>query len=182
LQLAGARIDFPALAAWCKDKGADFAAAESCQFVGRESVLAASYGTGEGQPLPPIADKRVAALALSAPGGQLHALDLTPVTAATLIMVGTGDVSVSSDYNGLWAYGQIASPDKALAVFDGGTHRMFRACCSYDASKGRRFEDMKAHLATAFMLDVLRHDPAAHRARLPGALPIAGVAYQATVK
>jgi predicted dienelactone hydrolase len=184
LQLAGARIDFTALAAWCKGKGADFAAAESCQFVGSQSALAAAYGVGDatGQPLPPIADKRVAALALSAPGGQLHAFDLTPVTAATLILVGTGDVSVSSDYNGVWAYGQIGSPDKALAVFDGGSHRMLRLCCSYDAAKGRRFEDMKVHLATALMLDVLRHDPLAHRALLPGAAPIAGVAYQATVK
>jgi predicted dienelactone hydrolase len=188
LQAAGARIDFQALAAWCNDKRSDYFAQESCQFVGHESAVAARYGVTDpmAAPLPSIWDRRVAALVLAAPGGQLHAFDgagLTGVAAPTLVMAGTGDMSVSASYNSLWAYGQIGSPTKALAIFDGGTQRMFRSCCGYDASKGGpTFRDLKAHLATAFLLDALKRDPAAHQALLPGAFAVPGVEYKTTMQ
>lgn len=188
LQAAGARIDFQALTAWCKDKRSDYFAQESCQFVDHETAVAASYGVPDPMvgPLPPKWDQRVAALVLAAPGGQLHAFDgagLTGVAVPTLIMAGTGDMSVSATYNALWAYGQIGSPTKALAMFNGGTTRMFRSCCGYDASKsGPNYRDLKAHLTTAFLLDVLKHDPAAHHALLPGAFAIADVDYSTTIR
>lgn len=188
LQAAGARIDFQALASWCKDKRSDYFAEESCQYVGHERAVAARYGVTDpmAAPLPPTWDRRVAALVLAAPGGQLHAFDgagLVGVTVPVLIMAGKADTSVSPAYNALWAYGQIGSPTKALAMFDGGTQRMFRSCCGYDPTKGGpSFRDLKGHLATAFLLDVLKRDPTAHQALLPGAVTVPGVEYQTTMK
>jgi predicted dienelactone hydrolase len=46
-QAGGARIDFPALNAWCADKEADPFAEESCQFVGHEEDLAGLYGVDD---------------------------------------------------------------------------------------------------------------------------------------
>lgn len=188
LQAAGARIDFQALGSWCADKRSDYFAEESCQFVGHETAVAALYGVTDpmAEPLPPLADNRVAAIVLAAAGGQLHAFDgdgLTGLAVPALIMAGTGDVSVSPTYNSRWAFDQIGSPIKALAIFDGGTGRSFRSCCGYDrAQGGPNLHDLRAHLTTAFLLDVLKGDPAAHRALLQGAVDIPGVEYQTTMQ
>lgn len=188
LQAAGARIDFQTLAAWCGDKRSDYFAAESCQYVGHETAIAALYGVTDpmAEPLPPLADNRVAAIVLAAAGGQLHAFDgdgLTGLAVPTLFMAGTGDVSVSPTYNSVWAFDQIGSPIKALAIFDGGTGRSFRSCCGYDrAQGGPDLRDLRAHLTTAFFLDLLKGNPAAHQALLPGAFAITGVEYKTTMQ
>ena len=188
LQAAGARIDFQALAAWCDDKRSDFFAAESCQYVGHETAVAALYGVQDpmAEPLPPLADNRVAAIVLAAAGGQLHAFGgdgLTGLAVPTMIMAGSGDVFVSPGYNSVWAYDQIGSPIKALAIFDGGTARSFRSCCGYDrAQGGPNVRDLRAHLTTAFLLDVLKADSAAHQALLPGAFAVSGVEYKTTMQ
>jgi predicted dienelactone hydrolase len=188
LQAAGARIDFQALAGWCTDKRSDYFAEESCQFVGHEMAVAALFGVADPMAgaLPPIWDKRVGAIVLAGAGGHLHVFDgdgLTGLAVPTLLMAGTGDVSVSPAYNSLWAYDQIGSPIKALAVFDGGTGRMFRSCCGYDrAQGGPNLRDLKAHLTTAFLLSVLKGDPAAHQALLPGAFNVTGVEYNTTMR
>ena len=45
-----------------------------------------------------------------------------------------------------------------------------------------RSEDARAHLTTAFQLDVLKNDATAHSALLPGAVTFDGVEYTTTVQ
>ena len=176
LQVAGARIDFPDLADWCAaNKTERFG--ESCQFLDHESAVAAAFGaqvpvTGA---LPAMADNRVAALVLAAPGILLQTLGTTGIAAVkvpVLIMVSSTDDIVRPDINALWAYGAIGSKDKALAVFDAGGHDMF-------INRVPQFDEAAA-LATAFFLSVLKGDKAGEAALLPGAVSFPGVSYATT--
>jgi predicted dienelactone hydrolase len=185
LQAAGAQIDFKALDAWCADKASDRFARDSCSFVGHEQQVASRYGAADpfAGLLPPIRDTRVAALALAAPGGELHAFGakgITAVTVPTLIMVSAADQVVKPEYNALWAYDGIGSEGKTLALFDQGTNKMFLDCCGYDKTRdGPRLDEVKA-LTTAFFLDILKHDPAGHAALLPNAVSFPGLTYKTT--
>ena len=187
-QVGGARVDFAALEAWCADKMSDPLAAETCQFVGQRDVLAAKYGVNasQGDALPALSDTRVDALVAMAPGGELHAVGdegISAVKVPTLILQGTADEVVSPEFNAYWAYDHIGSTNKTLVKFDGGTHLMFISCCGYDATiGGPRSEDARAHLTTAFLLDVLKGDATAHSALLPGAVTFDGVEYSTTAQ
>jgi predicted dienelactone hydrolase len=187
-QAGGARVDFPALEAWCTDKVADPLAAETCQFVGQRDVLAAQHGgdASQGDLLPPLADSRVDALVAMAPGGELHAFGDSGISAVkipTLILQGTADDVVSPEYNAYWAYEHIGSANKTLVKIEGGTHLMFISCCGYDPTAGGpRSEDVRAHLTTAFVLDILRSDTTAHSALLPNAVTFDGVDYTTTAR
>ncbi|HYO88949.1 MAG TPA: hypothetical protein VER79_09890 [Candidatus Limnocylindrales bacterium] len=191
-QAAGAQIDFPALADWCADKADDPNAAESCQFLGHENELAALYGVADPQAglFPALWDERVDAMVAAAPGGELHAFGeagVAPIEVPTLLMVGTEDPYVSPDFNSLWAYGQISSPVRALAQFASGGHLMFASCpvmwtefCGYDSVWDvDRTQDLVNHFTTAFLLDTLKGDEAAHAALAPDAVAFPGIEYQA---
>lgn len=177
LQAAGARIDLEELDKWCAANPEE-KWGESCQFVGHEQPVAALYGADPlGGPLPPVWDKRVDALALAAPGGELHVFGDTGIAAVkvpTLIMVGNADASVDPSTNALWAYDAISSKDKSLAVFDKGGHSLFLRLG--DA----QFEEAEA-LTTAFFLDILKGDSTGHAARLAGPVAIPWLAYKATL-
>lgn len=192
LQVGGARIDFPALNAWCADKGSEELAAESCQFVGHEEELAKLYGVDNPQAglFPTLWDTRVDAIVAVSPGGELHAFGDAGVEAIqtpTLIMFGTSDQFVSPEYNALWAYDQISSQTRVLAAFENGGHLMFMNCpdawkdgCGYDAVWDLpRVEDIKDHFTTAFLLDVLKSDPEAHAALAPENVSFPGITYEA---
>jgi predicted dienelactone hydrolase len=182
-QAGGARVDFAAEATFCADKDGDSLAAEACQFIGQRDVLAAKYGVdaSDGDLLPALADSRVDALVAMAPGGELQVFGedgIGAVNVPTLILQGAADEFLSLEYNAYWVYNHIGSSNKALAVFDGGSHLMFLDCCGYDASAGGpRFEDLYPHLATAFLLDNLKGDPVAHAALAPDAVDIDGVTF-----
>ncbi|WP_027169788.1 hypothetical protein [Mesorhizobium sp. WSM3224] len=174
-QAGGARVNFKELDAWCAVNKNEPSANDTCQFVGHEQSVATQYGVADpfAAPMPPIWDKRVAALVAGAPGGDLHALGETgiaEVNVPTLIMFATDDASVLPKHNALWAYDQISSQDKALAVFDSGGHMMFMNSKQANA------------LTTAFLLDILKGRPAGGHALLPDAVSFPGLSYQTTVR
>lgn len=177
LLAGGAQIDFKALDSWCAVHGGEEAAIDTCQFVGHEKPVATLYGLED--PLaglmPPIWDKRVAALVLAAPGGELHAFGdagIAPVAMPTLIMFAPDDSTVKPEYNAIWAYDGISSQDKTIARFDKGGHLMFMGY-------GRRPDQAKA-LAAAFFIDILKDEPAGKAALPPNELSFAGLTYRTT--
>lgn len=176
LQAAGARIDLRELDEWCAANPEE-KWGESCQFVGHELPVATHYGADPfGGPLPALWDSRVAALALAAPGGELHAFGDTGIAAVkvpTLVMVGNADVSVNPSNNALWAYDAIGSEEKSLAVFDKGGHSLFLRLGD------PQFEESES-LTTAFFLDVLKRDPMGHAALRPDAVDTPGLSYETT--
>ena len=184
LQAAGAQIDFKALDAWCADRASDSWAGETCQFVGHEPPVAALYGATDAfaAPMPSLWDKRVSALVLAAPGGELHAfgdVGIASVKVPTLIMVSSADGYVKPEYNALWAYAGIGSASKALAVFADGSHTMFVDCCA--KRDAPRLDELKA-LTTAFFLDILKNDQASRAALGPEAVSFPGLTYQTTLQ
>lgn len=179
LQAGGARIDFQELVDWCTANKAE-RWLESCDMMGHEAAIARAYGVADpfGAPLPPIWDKRVAALVLAAPGGDLQVFGDTGVAAVkvpTLFMVGLPDQYVNPDINAYWAYHAIGSKDKSLAVFDEGGHMMF-------VNPAPPQSDQAASLATAFFLRALKGDKAAAAALSPDAVGIPGLTFETTVQ
>jgi predicted dienelactone hydrolase len=176
IQAAGAQVDLKALDAWCAANKEDASAYETCQFVGHEQALATRHGVADpfAAPMPPIWDKRVAALVAAAPGGELHAFGdrgIAAVKLPTLIMFASDDHVVSPKFNALWAYDAIGSPDKALAVFDRGGHTLFMT------SSAPHFDEATA-LATAFFLAILKGDAEGRAALMPDALSFPGLSYR----
>jgi predicted dienelactone hydrolase len=187
-QAGGARVNFQALETWCEDKKSVGFARETCQFVGHGDALTTRYGVDKPEDglFPALWDDRVAAIVAMAPGGELHAFGddgIAAVQVPTLILVAAADTAVSPEHNAFWAYDHISSQNKTLASFDGGSHMIFLACCGYDNAKGGpRFEDLKAHLTTAFLLDILKGDQTAHKALLPDTVVFDGVEYKTTIQ
>ena len=178
-QAAGAQIDFRALDTWCAANKEDTEAAETCQFVGHEQDIAAHYGVADpfAAPMPPIWDKRVAAVVAAAPGGELHVFGdkgIAAVKLPTLIMFASDDTVVSPKLNALWAYDSIGSPDKALAIFDHGGHTLFMN------SLKPNFHEATA-LATTFFLAILKGKPADRAAAMHGAASLQGLSYRSTL-
>lgn len=179
LQAAGAQVDLKAMDSWCSlHKDERSATYETCQFVGREQALATQYGIADPfvGPMPAVWDNRVAAVVAAAPGGELHAFGdkgIAAVKIPALIMVASDDNYVSPEYNALWAYDGISSPNKALAVFDRGGHTLFRGPAPH-------FQDATA-LATKFFLTILKGDPSARAALMPQAVLSPGVSYKTTL-
>lgn len=173
-QAGGARVNFKELDVWCAVNENEPSANDACQFVGHERSVATHYGVADpfAAPMPPIWDKRVAALVAGAPGGDLHALGdtgIAEVKVPTLIMFASDDDVVLPKHNALWAYDQISSQDKALAVFDGGGHMMFMNSKPANA------------LTTAFFLDILKGHPAGEPALMSDAVSVPGLRYQTTI-
>lgn len=178
-QAAGAQIDLKALDAWCAVNKEDAKADETCQFVGHEQAIATHYGVSDpfAAPMPPIWDKRVAALVAAAPGGELHAFGdkgIAAVKLPTLIMFASDDTDVSPKFNALWAYDGIGSPDKALATFDHGGHTFFMN------SSTPNFREATA-LATAFFLAVLKGNPADRASSMRDVASFPGLSYRTTL-
>jgi len=175
-QAGGAQIDFKELDAWCAEHKKESTASETCQFVGHEQAVATHYGAANpfAAPMPPIWDRRVAALVAGAPGGELHAFGDTGIAAVkvpALIMFAANDTIVFPKYNAVWAYDGISSQHKSLAVFDDGGHTMFMN------SWVPQFKVATA-LATAFFLDILKADAGGRAALMPDALSFPGLSYR----
>ncbi|WP_146606149.1 alpha/beta hydrolase family protein [Mesorhizobium kowhaii] len=178
-QAGGARVNFRELDAWCAVNKKDPYASDTCQFVGHEQSVATHYGVADpiAAPMPPIWDRRVAALVAGAPD-ELHAFGdtgIAEVKVPTLIMFASDDAAVSPKHNALWAYDEISSQDKALAVFDRGGHMMFMN------SSEPAFKQANA-LTTAFFLDILKGHPAGRPALMPDAVSFPGLSYKTTLQ
>ena len=177
LQAAGAQIDLKELDDWCA-ANPDEQYGESCQFVGHEQPVAALYGTDAfAGALPPLWDRRVSALALAAPGGELHVFGdtgLAAVKVPTLVMVGSADTTVKPSINAFWAYDGISSDQKSLAVFDKGEHSLFIRYVD------PQFVEAQS-LTTAFFLDILRGDPIGHAALHADAVSFPTLSYNTTI-
>ena len=179
-QAAGAQIDLKALDSWCAENQKDSKAYETCQFVGHERAIATRYGAPDpfAAPMPPIWDKRVAALVATAPGGELHAFGargLAAVNVPALVMFASDDAVVSPQLNALWAYDGIGSREKALAVLDRGGHTLFMNPFS------PHFRDAAA-LATAFFLAILKGDAAGRAMLMQHAAAMSGVDFRSTLQ
>ena len=178
-QAGGAQIDFKELDAWCAEHSKESTASETCQFVGAEQAVATYYGAANpfAAPMPPIWDRRVAALVAGAPGGELHAFGDTGIAAVkvpALIMFAANDKIVFPKYNALWAYDGIGSQHKSLAEFADGGHRMFLD------TRVPQFKVATA-LATAFFLDILKGDAEGRAALMPDALSLPGLNYKTLI-
>lgn len=172
-QAGGARVNFSELDAWCAVNKNEPSANDTCNFVGHEQAVATHYGVADpfAAPMPPLWDKRVAALVAGAPGGELHAFGdtgIAEVKVPTLIMFASDDTDVMPEHNALWAYDRISSQDKALAAFDRGGHMMFMNSKQANA------------LTTAFFLDILKGHPAGKPALMPDA-SFPGLSYKTTI-
>ena len=178
-QAAGAQVDLKAMDTWCASNGKNNYAYEACQFVGREQAIAMHYGIADpfAAPLPPIWDTRVAALVAASPGGELHAFGdkgIAAVKVPTLIMFAPDDKVVIPEYNALWAYDGIGSPEKALAMYDHGGHTLFMNPWSPN------FHEATA-LATAFFLAFLKGNPAERVALMHDAASFPSLSYRTTI-
>jgi predicted dienelactone hydrolase len=128
----------------------------------------------------------VKALVAMAPGGELHVFGdagLAELRVPVMILQGTNDDMVSPDYNAYWAYERLGSTNKTLVKLQGGNHLMFARVFGYAVNPaGPESDDPKAYLSTAFLLDLLTGDEAAHAALLPDAVTFDGVEYTTTLQ
>ncbi|WP_457154266.1 hypothetical protein, partial [Mesorhizobium sp. P5_C1] len=174
-QAGGARVNFRELDAWCAVNRKDPHASDTCQFVGHEQSVATHYGVADpfAAPLPPIWDKRVAALVAGAPD-ELHAFGdtgIAEVKVPTLIMAASDDAAVLPKHNALWAYDEISSQDKALAVSwrAHDVHELLAA--SIQAGERAHHRVLSRHP---------QERPAGRGALMPDAISFPGLSYETT--
>ena len=144
---------------------------------------------------PSWGDTRVDAIVGLAPAGELFGPDgVVGVTVPTMLMVGSMDRQVSPELSVDTAYEHLGSTDKALITFENADHMIyFWKCsdgpwavdfgahwaCSDPVWDMDRAHDLINHFTTAFLLDTLKGNNAAHAALAPDAVSFPGITYQA---
>jgi predicted dienelactone hydrolase len=199
LLAAGARRDYSALNAWCAQYPKD---QWTCGMLkGQEKTLAGLLGlnavpTGL---WPSVGDPRVTALILFEPGSipAFGQDGLASVTVPTMMFASSGDTLLPFDIYAKPAYDDLGSQVKGMAVFEQGDHNLFaNSCdcapwlrnpdlfglCSDSVWDMDRAHDLVNHLATVFLLDILKGDKDAHKALLPDAVKFVGLDYKTTLK
>lgn len=197
LAAAGARVDPEAMHQRCEAgrvEGDPFG--EECYwFEGHEAEIAAIAGfdTTPGELWPSMGDARVdAIISMAGDAFMFQQAGLAEITVPVLAMGGTNDYF---DWVAGPTFEYVASMQKALVAFEGAGHVIFGNSCDampwlVDAEmwwmcldpvwEQKRTNDLVNHFVTAFLLDVLTGDPAAHAALAPEAVQFPGVRYQAT--
>jgi predicted dienelactone hydrolase len=146
---------------------------------------------------PPMGDARVDAIVPLAPEVvEFGAESFKDVTVPVLLLAGSKDRAMFSElplYQ-TYLYDNLGSAKKALAVFENADHMVFGTSCSqvpWIVELGSfwacsdpvwdmdRAHDLINHFTTAFLLDVLKGDTAAHAALVPDAVSFPGITYQA---
>src|SRR5262245_38164164 len=111
---------------------------------------------------------------------------------------GTADTGTPYEWGVKPAYEFAASAQKALVTFVGAEHLMVGTPCENEPWMSKhpayvwfcfdpvwdreRSLDLIHHFSTAFLLDTLKGDHAAHEALLPGAVNFPGIEYATTLK
>lgn len=130
-------------------------------------------------------DPRLKALVLMAPSARVDYLDLGAVTLPVMVLVGAKDDRLNHLQQ---VYQALPAPRKALVTLTGGTHKIFLdpflktiyPQIDWGTLAPDRTQDLIHHFTTAFLLDVLKGDPEAHKALLPEAVKFEEVQYAST--
>lgn len=202
LAMAGAQIDFTAYRDLCAALSADDPRAFLCQpIVPMEAEMAARAGL---DPMPAglwesFGDPRVKAIIPMA-GDAYHfgEAGLSKITIPMLVIGGTADTGTPFDWGSRLAYDFAASEQKTLVGFEGAEHMIFSTPCEsqpwlqeHPYAAGICTDpvwdktlalDLIHHFSTAFLIDMLKGDQAAHNALLPDAVQFPGIEYQTTLR
>ena len=134
-------------------------------------------------------DPRLKALVLLAPEHdqvQADTLDFRPADLPALVMVGSEDRRFQEVEK---IYRALPGPRKLLVTLLGSRHEVFldpsfKKTFWSDLDPGtldaNQAQNLIQHFTTAFLLDVLRNDPKARKALLPGAVTFKEITYDAT--
>ena len=201
LAMAGAQFDFAAYKTRCAQLSEDDANTVDCAlFVPNEARLA-TYAGLDPTPAglwPSFGDPRVKAIIPLAGDSYLFdSAGLSKIVIPMLAMGGTSDVKY--EWGTKPAYEYAASAQKALVTFTGADHMIFRTPCENQPAitpehpvyiwfcfdpvwDKERALDLVNHFATAFLLDTLKGDEAAHAALLPDAVNFPGIEYVTTMR
>ena len=202
LAMAGAQYDLDAFNARCAQLPKDDQNTLYCtSLVQKGAEMAARAGL---DPMPQglwpsLGDPRVAAIIpMSSPSSLFDKAGLAKITIPMMAMEGNADSVVSPDWGGKPAYENALSAQKALVTFLGGEHLIFGTPCEnepwivkhpaygffcFDPVWDKtRVLDLIDHFSTAFLLDTLKGDKAAHAALLPDAINFPGIEYTTTMK
>ena len=148
---------------------------------------------------PSMGDPRVTAIIPMA--GDSYLFDkagLSKITIPMMAMGGTADTGTPYGWGVKPAYDHASSTQKALVAFMGGEHFIFETPCEnepwivehpvygwfcFDPVWDKtRVLDLINHFSTAFLLDTLKGDEAAHAALLPDAVNFPGIEYTTTLQ
>jgi predicted dienelactone hydrolase len=122
---------------------------------------------------------------------------LSKITVPVLAMAGGADSGTPLEWGPKPTYDFVSSEQKALVTFIGAEHMIFTTPCErqpwmndhpayayfcFDPVWDReRALDLIHHFSTAFLLDTLEGDSAAHEALLPDAVRFPGIDYVTTL-
>jgi predicted dienelactone hydrolase len=202
LAMAGAQYDLEAFNARCAQLPADDPNTFLCtSHVPKEADMAARAGF---DPMPQglwpsLGDPRVTAIIPMASDSYLFdTAGLAKITIPMMAMGGTADTGTPYLWGVKPAYDYASSPQKALVSFVGGEHLIFGTPCAnqpwivklpaygffcFDPVWDKtRVLDLIDHFSTAFLLDTLKGDKAAHAALLPDAITFPGIEYTTTMQ
>jgi predicted dienelactone hydrolase len=202
LALAGAQYDLEAYNARCAQVPADDPLSFLCtSLVPMEADMAARAGLDpmpEGL-WPSFGDPRVTAIISMA--GDSYMFDkagLSKISIPMMAIGGTADTGTPYEWGVKPSYDNAASAHKALVSFIGAEHMIFGSPCENQPTlldspaygffcidpvwDRERALDLIHHFSTAFLLDTLKGDQAAHAARLPNAVNFPGIEYVTTIE
>ncbi|MEZ4683226.1 MAG: alpha/beta fold hydrolase [Caldilineaceae bacterium] len=148
---------------------------------------------------PSFGDPRVTAIIPMA--GDSYLFDqagLAQITVPMMAIAGGADTGTPLDWGAQLAYDHISSAQKALVTLEGAEHMIFSTPCENQPwiSEHPYYEyfcfdpawekaealDLIHHFSTAFLLDTLKDDQAAHAALLPDAAVFPGIEYGSTLQ
>ena len=204
LAMAGARMELETFNARCAALAADDPKTFLCApFVGREQDMAARAGL-TAVPVglwPPLGDARVKAIVPMAGDAYLfNEQGLASIAVPVMAMGGTADWGTPWEWGARLSYDGVASAHKALVGFEIAGHMIAANPCAdmpwtamlpafeHDVFclepvwEKLRALDLINHFSTAFLLDVLAGDPAAHEALLSPAVNFLGISYTTSIQ
>ena len=148
---------------------------------------------------PSMGDPRVTAIIPMA--GDSYLFDkagLSKITIPMMAMTGSADTGTPVGWGAVPAYEHVSSARKSLVALMGAEHMIFSTPCKnlpwmsdhpgygyfcfdpvWDRDRGL---DLIHHFSTAFLLDTLKGDQAAHEALLPDAVQFPGIEYATTLE
>ncbi len=197
LAAAGVPINYAVFKTWCA------ANPSACELEGMnwvsqyEADVAAVLGVDPAQMdrWPSLGDPRIDAVVAIVPGSMTMFDDegFAALTLPTLLIAGGADESVPRDRVD-HVYAAISSPIKGEIVLENFGHMIanftcdaspdyvamgFSAFCMDSVWDTYRAHDLANHFTTAFLLDVLKGDEAAHAALAPDSVSFPSITYEA---
>lgn len=192
LAAAGARLDTAAIKADCAKNPNQMG---SCATLEQIETVAKARGLSEIPTglWPATTDPRIKAAVALAPssGPTFGEQGAAALSIPLMIIVGSKDQATPPESNAFPVYESASSQQKALVVLENAGHYIFVDKCQPLLITLGRFEqcsdlvwdmdrahDLTNHMATAFLLSVLKGDTEAEKALDPEAVKFAGVRYE----